>query len=59
MKEKDEMGALEQVRAARRQISEQYDHDPKKLVEHYIALQQKYKDRLRGSEKSAEREKAA
>ena len=59
MKEKTEPGALEQVRAARHQISKKYNHDPKKLVEHYMELQQEYKDRLRSTEKSAEREKTA
>ena len=59
MKDKSKQGALEQVRAARHRISEQFDHDPEKLVEHYIALQQKYKDRLVGVAEKKRREKAA
>ncbi|MGI9174633.1 MAG: hypothetical protein ACR2GR_04890 [Rhodothermales bacterium] len=39
-------GTLARVRAARRRISEQFDHDPQRLIEHYIEEQQKYKDRL-------------
>ena len=59
MKDKDERGALEQVRAARHRISEQFDHDPRKLVEHYIELQQEYKDRLVGAaEKKGRKEEA-
>ena len=59
MKDKSNLGALEQVRAARHRISEQFDHDPRKLVEHYMELQQEYKDRLVGAEKKKGREKAA
>lgn len=59
MKDKEKRGALEHVRVARRQISEQFDHDPGKLVEHYIALQQEYKNRLVGAAEEKGREKAA
>jgi len=59
MKDKSNLGALEQVRAARHRISEKFDHDPRKLVEHYMALQQEYKDRLVGAEEKKGREKAA
>ena len=38
--------AMAQVREVRHRISQQYAHDPKKLVEYYIRLQEKYKDRL-------------
>lgn len=37
---------IDEVREARRRISAQCGHDPKKLVDHYIALQKQYKDRL-------------
>ena len=57
MKNDRATGALEYVREARRKISEQFDHDPKKLIEHYIELQKKYKKRLLGTEEE-EREKA-
>lgn len=39
---------VEEVREIRRRISEQFDHDPKRLVEHYIELQKRYADRLVG-----------
>ena len=38
--------SIERVREARRKISEQYGHDPKRIVEHYIELQKQYQDRL-------------
>ena len=50
MKDNSNLGALEQVRAARHRISKRFDHDPRKLVEHYMELQQEYKDRLVGLE---------
>ena len=59
MEDKDERGALEQIRAARHRISAQFDHDPRKLVEHYIALQQEYKDRLIGAAEKKGRKEAA
>ncbi len=59
MKDNSNLGALEQVRAARHRISKRFDHDPRKLVEHYMALQQEYKDRLVGAEEEKKREKAA
>ncbi len=37
---------IDEVRRVRRQISEKFDHDPKKLVEHYIKLQDRHKDRM-------------
>ena len=58
MKDNSNLGALEQVRAARHRISEKFDHDPRKLVEHYMELQQEYKDRLVGAEEEKKREKA-
>jgi len=50
MSERIEKGALERVRDTRHQISEQFNHDPKKLIEYYINLQEKYKDRFLESE---------
>ena len=58
MKDNSNLGALEQVRAARHRISKRFDHDPRKLVEHYMELQQEYKDRLVGAEEEKKREKA-
>lgn len=45
---KNEEDAIAEVRAARQRISEKFDHDPKKLIEHYMELQQQYKERLVG-----------
>ncbi len=59
MKDNSHLGALEQVRAARHRISKRFGHDPRKLVEHYMELQQEYKDRLVGAEEEKRREKAA
>ncbi len=38
--------AIAPVREVRHRISQQYGHDPKKLIEYYIQLQEKHKDRL-------------
>jgi hypothetical protein len=38
--------AVEEVREIRRKISAQFDHDPVKLVEHYMEQQKQYADRL-------------
>jgi hypothetical protein len=37
---------LQRVRKARMAISAECDHDPKKLVEYYMKLQERHKDRL-------------
>jgi hypothetical protein len=37
---------IESIREVRHRISRQFNHDPKKLVEHYIRLQEEHKDRL-------------
>ena len=38
---------IDEIRAVRHRISEEFGHDPKKLCEHYMKLQeQKYADRL-------------
>jgi hypothetical protein len=37
---------LKSVRKAREQISAACDNDPKKLVEHYMKLQERHHDRL-------------
>jgi hypothetical protein len=38
--------AIEEVREVRRQISARFDHDPVKLVEHYMERQKRHGDRL-------------
>jgi hypothetical protein len=37
---------IDEVRAVRHRISEQFGHDPKRLCEHYMKLQERYGDRL-------------
>jgi hypothetical protein len=37
---------LERIRKARCQISEECGHDPKRLVEYYVKLQERHHDRL-------------
>ncbi len=43
--ESDDEG-VRAVRDIRKRISAQLDHDPQELVEHYMAEQEKYRDRL-------------
>ena len=38
--------AIDAVRAARIQISDEFDNDPIRLVAHYIAMQKRYAGRL-------------
>jgi hypothetical protein len=52
MKDEKTTGALEQVRQARHRISEEFDHDPRRLVEYYMELQQQYKGRLVGAKEA-------
>ena len=44
---------IEEIRAVRRQISAQFDHDPYKLVDYYMELQKRHADRLIGSPKES------
>lgn len=37
---------IDEVRAVRKRISAQFDHDPQRLVEHYRKLQERHRDRL-------------
>jgi hypothetical protein len=34
---------IDRIRKIRHEISEEFDHDPKKLIEYYVKHQQKYK----------------
>ncbi len=45
MKEKDDP-TIERIREARHRISEASGHDPQKLVNYYLEMQQKYEQRL-------------
>ena len=38
--------AIEEVRAVRRQISAEYGHDTKALLDHYKGLEKHYQDRI-------------
>lgn len=44
--------AIEEIRETRKEISAEHGHDAKKLVNHYIELQKKYKERLREKEQT-------
>lgn len=37
---------IERIRKVRHQISKEYNHDPKRLVEHYIELEKRHKERF-------------
>jgi hypothetical protein len=45
---------ISQIREVRRQISEECDHDPRKLISYYKKLQQKHQERMVRSEKDKE-----
>lgn len=51
--------AVERVREVRHQISQQCDHDPKKLVAYYMRLQERHKERLLEVVKDEKPEEAA
>ena len=46
MKPKDDP-TIARIRATRRRISKQFDHDPQRLVAHYMTLQEEYRRLLR------------
>lgn len=37
---------IDEIREVRRQISAQFDHDPKRMLEYYIEFQRQFGDRL-------------
>ena len=37
---------IERIRAVRREISKECNHDPKVLVAHYRAMEKRFKDRI-------------
>jgi hypothetical protein len=43
---------IDEIRAVRSRISAQFDHDPEKLVAHYMELQKRHADRLIGGPKN-------
>jgi hypothetical protein len=46
--------AIAQIREVRRQISEECDHDPRKLITYYKDLQLRHKERLVKAEEGKE-----
>jgi hypothetical protein len=44
---------IDEIRVVRRRISQEFGHDPAKLVAHYQQLQQKFRDRLFGADATA------
>lgn len=46
MMSKEAEDPIARVRRARHDISAKFDHDPRKLVEHYMELQKRHADRL-------------
>jgi hypothetical protein len=44
----------DEIREVRHRISEQFAHDPARLVAYYIELQERYRDRLIDTPKPAE-----
>lgn len=47
--------AIAEIREVRRQISEECDHDPRKLVSYYKELQLQHKERLVKAEEGEEK----
>lgn len=43
---KEDEDPIAQIRRVRHEISAKCDHDPRKLVEHYMELQKRHADRL-------------
>ena len=46
---------VDEVRAVRHEISARFDHDPERLVAHYMELQKQHRDRLIGTEEAVDR----
>lgn len=47
---------VDPVREARHQISERFGHDPKRLVEHYMQLDEEDPDQLVGNKEKASKD---
>ena len=46
---------IDEIRQVRHQISARMDHDPTRLVEYYMALQEQYPERLADTSEASER----
>ena len=44
--EKETEDPIDRIRRVRREISRRFDHDPRKLLLHYMELQERHADRL-------------
>jgi hypothetical protein len=53
MKAKPTDPVIDEIREVRHRISERFGHDPERLVRHYMALQERHRDRLIGPPKPA------
>lgn len=42
----DEDPVIDEIREVRKRISSQFDHDPQRIVEYYMQLQEQHRDRL-------------
>jgi hypothetical protein len=56
MSQHDADPTIDEIRSIRHQISARFDHDPNRLVEHYMKLQEAYKDRLLTSPASEQKD---
>jgi hypothetical protein len=50
---------IDEIREIRRNISAEFNHDAKALIEHYMKLQEQYKDRLLDTSKDKDRDEHA
>ena len=60
MNQQQNDAVIDEIREVRHQISARVDHDPARLVEYYMKLQEQYQDRLVSvSETSKQAERSA
>ncbi len=45
-----DVSTIKRIRDSRRRISENFNHNPKKIIEYYIEIQKKHKERLLDNE---------
>jgi hypothetical protein len=50
---------IDEIREVRHRISERYDHDPARLIAHYMELQERYRDRLLETQPAEQAEEPA
>jgi hypothetical protein len=54
MRETQSDPVIDEIREIRHRISARFDHDPAKLVAHYMEFQKQYEDRLLKNDKGTE-----